>query len=45
MLEEIDEKKKAIEEKRPLSKNTLKSIREKIFQSGYIIQMRLKEIH
>jgi Fic family protein len=31
MLEEIDEKKKVIEEKRPLSKNTLKSIREKLF--------------
>ena len=31
MLEEIDEKKKAIEDKRPLSKNTLKSIREKLF--------------
>ena len=31
MLEEIDKKKKLIEEKRPLSKNTLKSIREKLF--------------
>ena len=30
-LEEIDKKNKLIEEKRPLSKNTLKSIREKLF--------------
>ena len=30
MLEEIAEKKKTIDEKRPLSKNTLKSIREKL---------------
>ena len=31
MLKRIDEKKKMIEEKRPLPKNTLKSIREKLF--------------
>ena len=31
MLKEIDKKKKIIEEKRPLPKNTLKSIREKLF--------------
>jgi len=31
MLKEIDEKKRIIEERRPLPKNTLKSIREKLF--------------
>ena len=42
MFDNIDQKKRKIDKKRPLPKNTLKSLRKNFFWNGHIIQTQLR---